>query len=77
MFEGCFGRLRPIGFNRAVAQALAALDATSLPHATPVRVVEVQRDSALVHDGALAVAQRVLCEQRRCWSGARASTCCG
>jgi ribosome biogenesis GTPase len=59
MFEDSFDRLRPIGFNQAVAQALAALDATSLQGATPVRVVEVQRDSALVHDGALERRARI------------------
>jgi ABC-type transport system involved in cytochrome bd biosynthesis fused ATPase/permease subunit len=59
LFESRFDRLRLIGFNQAVAQALAALDATSLQDATPARVVEVQRDSPLVHDGALERRARI------------------
>ncbi len=59
MFEEAFDRLRPIGFNQTVAQALAALDATSLPQPAPGRVVEVQRDAAFVHDGALERRARV------------------
>lgn len=42
-----FDRLRPIGFNPAIAQRVAALGVDGVP----MRVTEVQRESVLLHDG--------------------------
>jgi ribosome biogenesis GTPase len=42
-----FDRLRPIGFNPAIAQRVVALGVDG----APMRVAEVQRESLLLHDG--------------------------
>ncbi len=47
MNEIPFDRLRPIGFNPAMAQRLAALGVDGVP----MRVTEVQRESVRLHDG--------------------------
>lgn len=54
-------RLRPIGLTPPVMQALAALDAAG----TPMRVVEVHRDSVVVTDGDGQYAAQVLPALRR------------
>lgn len=54
-------RLQPIGMTPAQAQALAALclDASGPPRA-PARVIEVHRDSVVLHDGASSFSARAL-----------------
>jgi ribosome biogenesis GTPase len=54
-------RLRPIGLTPPVMQALAAFDATG----TPLRVIEVHRDSVVVADGGTEFAAQVLPSLRR------------
>ena len=53
--------LRPIGLTPPVMQALAALDATG----TPMRVIEVHRESVIVADGGGEFAAQVLPALRR------------
>ncbi len=50
-----FDRLRPIGFSAAHAQAFTA---ANLLHATPARVIEVQRETLTLDDGATIVDAR-------------------
>ena len=54
-------RLRPIGLTPPVMQALAAFDARG----TPLRVIEVHRDSVVVADGGAEFAAQMLPSLRR------------
>jgi len=44
-------RLQPIGFTPAAGQALAALDAPGEPPGSPMRLIEVHRETVRVTDG--------------------------
>ncbi|MGZ9032007.1 MAG: GTPase RsgA, partial [Burkholderiaceae bacterium] len=56
-----WNRLRPIGLNPPVMQALASLDAIG----TPMRVIEVHRESVVVADGDGEFAAKVMPALRR------------
>jgi ribosome biogenesis GTPase len=43
-----FDRLRPIGFNQAIAQRLSAIE---IADGVPMRITEVQRETVHLHDG--------------------------
>ena len=61
MHQFDFDRLQPIGMTPAQAQALAALClASSGPPRAPARVIEVHRDSIVLHDGASSFSARAL-----------------